>query len=161
MGSLMQVEVFHLLRTPGRSDRRRWDVPLMVELPLVKTGQARVDLLLEGCHDGIRISGTVGVDVRMNCYRCLEGWKEEMVVSLDRMVRHLPDSDGYCLPEDGCLHLDGIVIDEVVISLPTAPLCEKDCRGICSGCGNHLNAEACKCVDEDRQSPFSVLSKFL
>ena len=161
MESSMRVEVSHLLHAPGRSDWRRWVVPLMVKMPLVKTGQARVEILLEGFHDGIRVTGTVGVDVLMNCYRCLEKWESEMVVSLDRMVRHLPDSDGYCLSEDGWIELDGIVIDEVVFSLPTAPLCEKGCRGICPGCGTHLNAKACQCVDEDRQSPFSVLSDLL
>lgn len=157
----MRVQVSHLLSTPGRTDRRRWDVPLDVELPLARAGQARVDLVLEGRDDGIRISGTVAADARINCYRCLEEWEEEMVVSLRRTVRRLPDSDGYRLPEDGWLHLDGIVVDEVVFSLPTAPLCQEDCRGICSGCGVHLNAEACKCVEEDRSSPFSVLSEFL
>ena len=161
MGSPMQVQVSHLLQTPGRTDRCRWHVPLMVEMPVVKAGQARIDLVLEGRNDGIRISGTVAVEAQMSCYRCLQEWDDEMVVPLERTVRHLPDSDGYCLPEDGWLRLDGIVVDEVVLSLPTAPLCERDCRGICPGCGIHLNTEACKCVDEDRPSPFSVLSNFL
>ena len=157
----MKVEVGHFLNAPGRVDRRRWVMPITVEMPLARVSQARVDLLVEGCDDGIRLRGTVGYDVTVNCYRCLEGWEREGVVTLDRTVRSLPDGDGYRLPEEGWLELDGIVIDEVVLSLPTAPLCEKDCRGICSGCGVHLNAEACKCVDEDRQSPFSVLSKLL
>lgn len=161
MGSSMRVQVSHLLQAPGRTDRRRWDVPLAVEMPVVSAGQARADLVLEGRNDGIRVSGTVAVNARMSCYRCLEGWEEERVVPLERTVRHLPDEDGYRICEDGWLRLDGIVVDEVVLSLPTAPLCEEDCRGICSGCGIHLNAEACKCVDEVRPSPFAVLSNFL
>ena len=161
MGPPVRVQVSHLLGTPGRTDRRRWDVPLMVEMPVVRAGRARADLVLEGTHDGIRLSGTVAVDAQVSCYRCLEEWEEERVVPLDRTVRRLPDSDGYCITEDGWLRLDGIVVDEVVLSLPTAPLCENDCRGICSGCGVHLNTEACKCVVEDRTSPFSVLANFL
>ena len=157
----MKVELSRFLNSPGRVDRRRWAMPMTVEMPLVKASQARVDILVEGCEEGIRFRGTVGYDVTVNCYRCLERWEGESAVTLDRTLRSLPDGDGYCLPEDGWLELDGIVIDEVVLSLPTAPLCDKDCRGICSGCGVHLNAEACKCVDEDRQSPFSVLSKLL
>ena len=161
MGPPVRVQVSHLLGTPGRTDRRRWDVPLTVEMPVVRAGRARADLVLEGTHDGIRVSGTVAVDARVNCYRCLEEWEEERVLPLDRTVRRLPDPDGYCITEDGWLRLDGIVVDEVVLSLPTAPLCEDDCRGICSGCGTHLNTEACKCVVEDRTSPFSVLANFL
>ena len=161
MRSPMKVEVSHFLNRPGRWERRRWVVPLMVEMPLVKVAQARVDILLEGYQDGIRISGTAVADPRMRCYRCLEEWEQEAVVSFERTVRRLPDADGYCLPKDGWLLLDGIVIDEVVLSFPTAPLCVEDCRGICSGCGIHLNAEACKCREEDVQSPFSVLSNLL
>ena len=157
----MKVDVNHFLRAAGRRDRRRFHLPLQVEMPLAGVGQAMVDVLVEGRDQGIRISGTVTADVRVNCYRCMEEWKSRRVVDLDRTVRRLPDSDGYRLPDDGWLRLDGIVIDEVVLSLPTAPLCEEDCRGICSGCGVHLNSEACKCVDEDPQSPFSVLSRLL
>lgn len=161
MRTPMRVEVSHLLSAPGRLDRRRWGMPMMAEMPLARASEARVDILLEGRDDGIRITGEVVCDITVNCYRCLEGWDRETVITLDRTVRTLPDGDGYSLPEDGWLELDGIVVDEVVLSLPTAPLCEKDCRGICSGCGVHLNAEACKCVDEDTESPFSVLSRFL
>jgi uncharacterized protein len=157
----MRVEISHLLNAPGRLDRRRWDLPVMVEMPLARASEARVDILLEGCNDGIRITGSAVCDITVNCSRCLDEWKRKLVIALDRTVRTLPDSDGYSLPEDGWLELDGIVVDEVVLSLPTTPLCEKDCRGICPGCGVHMNAEVCKCVDEETQSPFSILSKFL
>ena len=161
MRSPMKVDVSHFLNAPGRSERRRWVMPLMVQMPLAVAEEATVDIWLEGSDDGIRITGTVATDVNMSCYRCLEGWRSKKVIRLDRTVRRQPDGDGYTLAEEGWLQLDGIVIDEVVLSLPTAPLCDEDCRGICSGCGVHLNAEACRCVGEDRQSPFSVLSELL
>lgn len=157
----MKVDVNHFLNAPGRRDRRRFLLPLEVETPLARVGEVSVDVMLEGRDEGIRISGTVAADVRVNCYRCMEEWRSPRSLSLDRTVRRHPDPDGYRLPEDGWLSLDGIVTDEVVLSLPTAPLCEEDCRGICPGCGVHLNSEVCECVDEDPQSPFSVLSRFL
>lgn len=161
MRSPMRVDVNRLLNAPGRSERRRWVMPVMVQMPLAGAEEATVDILLEGCDDGVRIRGTVATEFKVSCYRCLEGWRSERSIRLDRTVRHLPDGDGYTLAEDGWMELDGIVVDEVVLSLPTAPLCDEDCRGICSGCGIHLNAAACECVDEVRQSPFSVLSELL
>lgn len=161
MRSPMKVDVNRFLNSPGRSERRRWVMPVMARMPLAGVEEATVDILLEGCDDGIRIKGTVATYVEVSCYRCLEGWRSEKLIRLDRTVRRLPDGDGYILAEDGWMELDGIVVDEVVLSLPTAPLCDEDCRGICSGCGIHLNAGACECVDEDRQSPFSVLSELL
>lgn len=161
MRSPMKVDVAHFMNGTGRSDRRSFLLPIGVQMPLVEAQEANVDILLEGDDEGIRLRGTIAADVTLNCYRCLEEWRTGRVIQFDRTVRRLPDADGYILPEDGCLELDGIVIDEVVLSLPTAPLCEEDCPGICSGCGVHLNAGVCKCVDEDRHSPFSVLSELL
>lgn len=130
-------------------------------MPLVRVEKAAVDILLEAGDGGLRISGEAVADLWISCSRCMEEWESRETVGFDRTVRRLPDSDGYRLPEDGWLRLDGIVIDEVVLSLPTAPLCEEDCRGICAECGVHLNSEACECVDEVPESPFAVLSQML
>lgn len=161
MRSQTKVDINHFLNAPGRSDRRRFRLPLGVEMPLVKVEEVEADVLVEGRDQGIRINGTAAADLQLNCYRCVKEWEEASQVEFDRTVRRLPDSDGYRLPSDGWLRLDGIVIDEVVLSLPTAPLCQEGCRGICSGCGVHLNSEACECVSEDPRSPFAALSQLL
>ena len=161
MRSPIKVDVNHFFNVLGRSDRRRFLLPLGVEMPLVRVEEAAVDILVEGLHEGIRVSGTAEINLEVNCYRCMEEWRGRRMVGFDRMVRRFPDSDGYRLPDDGWLYLDGIVVDEVVLSLPTAPLCEEGCRGICSGCGIHLNAAVCECVMEDTKSPFAVLSQYL
>jgi len=157
----IKVDASRFLNAPGRSERRRFRLPLEVDMPLVKVRQAEVEILVEGRDQGVGISGTAASDLQMNCYRCMEEWRSRTLVSFDRTVRRLPDSDGYCLPDDGWLRLDGIVIDEVVLSLPTTPLCQEDCQGICSGCGVHLNQAACGCADDDLRSPFAVLSQLL
>ena len=161
MSSAQKVDVNHLLNSPGRCERRRFLLFLGVEMPLVRVGEAEVDILLEGEYEAIRIGGTAAFVLSVSCYRCMKEWSSHDTVDFDRTIRRHPDSDGYRLPEDGWLALDEIAIDEVVLSFPTAPLCEEDCRGICSGCGVHLNAEACECVDEDPPSPFAVLSQIL
>lgn len=157
----MRVEASHLLRKPGRRERHQLRLDLDVKMPLVTAGEARVDLWLEGGDDGIRIRGSIVAGCHLRCCRCLEPWEGESVVEVDRTVRRLPDSDGYSLPADGGLDLGGLVLDEVVLSLPNKPLCRRDCPGICPGCGTHLNSGACQCEEEDRESPFSVLTKFL
>jgi len=161
MRTPVKVDVSHFLDAAGRSDRRRFRLPVGVNMPLVKVEEVEADILVEGRDQGIRISGTADGDLQVNCYRCMKEWESSTRVEFDRTVRRLPDSDGYQLPAEGWLRLDGIVIDEVVLSLPTAPLCQEDCRGICSGCGIHLNGAACECVGEDPESPFAVLSQLL
>jgi uncharacterized protein len=38
-----------------------------------------------------------------------------------------------------------LIEEQVLLALPTRPLCREDCRGLCSGCGVNLNSEECAC----------------
>ncbi len=44
-----------------------------------------------------------------------------------------------------------LMVEQVILALPTRPLCADSCRGLCGGCGVDLNAESCVCtaVTED------------
>ena len=50
------------------------------------------------------------------------------------------DEDSLRLVDD-LLDLEPVVRDAIVLSLPLAPLCKDDCRGLCSQCGVDLNKE--------------------
>jgi uncharacterized metal-binding protein YceD (DUF177 family) len=43
------------------------------------------------------------------------------------------------------IDLAPLITEQVILALPTRPLCAEDCRGICGGCGANLNSEACVC----------------
>ena len=43
------------------------------------------------------------------------------------------------------IDLTPLVHEQVMLALPTRPLCSEDCRGLCSRCGANLNAGACGC----------------
>jgi uncharacterized protein len=44
------------------------------------------------------------------------------------------------------INLFPFIQEQVLLALPTRPLCEEACRGLCSGCGANLNLEPCRCV---------------
>jgi uncharacterized protein len=46
---------------------------------------------------------------------------------------------------DGQIVLDLYVREQLVISLPYAPLCKPDCAGLCPVCGVNKNEELCDC----------------
>ncbi len=35
--------------------------------------------------------------------------------------------------------------ETIILAIPPAPLCNKECKGICPSCGKNLNNEKCKC----------------
>jgi uncharacterized protein len=43
------------------------------------------------------------------------------------------------------IDLAPLVMEQVILALPTRPLCAEGCRGLCGGCGVDLNTETCRC----------------
>lgn len=53
--------------------------------------------------------------------------------------------------------LSPIVRERVLLDLPTLPLCDVDCRGLCARCGANLNEGACGCASEAGDPRLAVL----
>ena len=66
-------------------------------------------------------------------------------------VDELSFIDGYMLDEDK------LIMDEIVVALPTKVLCKEDCKGLCLRCGANLNEGECGC---DRESLAPRMSVF-
>jgi uncharacterized protein len=43
------------------------------------------------------------------------------------------------------IDLAPLIAEQVMLALPTRPLCAEDCRGLCGSCGANLNCETCDC----------------
>lgn len=44
------------------------------------------------------------------------------------------------------INLGPLIAEQVILALPTVPLCSDVCRGLCAGCGADLNRESCRCT---------------
>ena len=89
------------------------------------------------------------------CARCAE----EFDSSTDRPFRFVlsPKSVGYdsdtlraedlefSLYEGEEVDLGPLIREQVLLALPTRPLCRDDCRGLCPQCGINLNHAECGC----------------
>jgi len=50
-----------------------------------------------------------------------------------------------------------LVLEQIVLALPTRPLCRDDCRGLCPQCGINRNNETCDCVIQQGDPRLAVL----
>lgn len=85
------------------------------------------------------------------CSRCLENYcfalnnKFDFVLqpvppASDRKVEELRREDlglSYYSSEE--INLTPLIREQVMLALPTRPLCDENCRGLCGGCGANLN----------------------
>lgn len=113
--------------------------------------EVEFDIRLESVMEGVLVTGTALVTVQGECSRCLEPLTFDMEVDLQELYEY-PDTDARGRTLDGgaededALKIEGDYLDleptfrdAVVLALPLAPLCQPDCHGLCTVCGQNLN----------------------
>jgi len=123
---------------------------------------APVDLAFE-IHkdkDKFRLVGTVKTELELPCSRCLEPYR--LVVDAPFDLRYLPASEasaeaereieeedlGVSYYRDEQIDLNELLREQFYLALPMKPLCQEDCKGLCSQCGTNLNTGTCSCAAE-------------
>jgi len=109
--------------------------------------------------EGVLVSGQFHTEVELTCSRCLEFFSTAIDFTLEEEFRPTIDiSTGAKLPpvdgEDEATLIDGqhtidlleVMRQDVLLALPSRPLCNPDCAGLCSQCGQNLHEGPCTCV---------------
>jgi uncharacterized protein len=133
---------------------------LSVTLVFYRSGR---ELFFHGRFEGV-------VDAR--CSRCLSDFSFKLERQFDfvlvpapgpaaRGAEELSRADlGLSFYSGEEIDLTPLIIEQVLLALPTRPLCSEDCRGLCGGCGADLNREACACsaaAGDPRMAVFRTL----
>jgi uncharacterized protein len=106
----------------------------------------------------IRVQGHLKVTIETECGRCLETASVPIDSGFDLFYRppqpvghpagevelHAGEAEIGFYDGDG-LHLDDILREYVILSLPMHPVCSDACLGICPVCGQNRNLRACGC----------------
>jgi uncharacterized metal-binding protein YceD (DUF177 family) len=105
----------------------------------------RMHLRLESVMEGVLVSGDVEVPLVGSCARCLEPVEDTLELDLQELFAYegstteaTTEEDEVRLVEHDTIDLESLVRDAVVLSLPLAPVCTDDCRGLCVDCGQRL-----------------------
>jgi uncharacterized protein len=110
--------------------------------------------------DRVDVEGSLAATLPASCSRCASTFLQEVERGFLRVyLRSEPedlsedmelssdDLDRDLLPDDK-LDLGELLGEELVLALPSKPLCMDDCKGICAGCGAELNERECSCEPE-------------
>ena len=86
------------------------------------------------------------------CDRCAEDITKHFSFKLDKILvsemANDTDFDDYIVVENGTLHIDELIEEEITLFLPAKMLCNEDCKGLCMTCGKNLNLGKCNCKKE-------------
>ena len=158
------LDVRDLLDSPGSSRKVRVDeavAGLATQLALVPEDRhVEGSLLLESVTDGILVTGRVSGVMTMACARCLKSFDQTFDLDVQELFvpGAQPDDDEYPV-DDGHIDLEPMIRDAVILSMPFAPTCRPDCRGLCPRCGGDRNLGECSCSEDVdlRWAPLSDL----
>ncbi len=98
-----------------------------------------LDLRLESVHEGILATGEVFVDAEGQCSRCLDPLIVPIEVDFQELFAYSLSNEDDFVVEDEKIDLEQVIRDEVVPNLPSQPLCNEDCLGLCVECGEKLS----------------------
>jgi uncharacterized protein len=131
-------------------------------------GEAKTELSAYGEGDNVFVRGSLRGWLEVACSRCVGPAK--LAVDEELFVTFMPaaamprpsepgadadadaevgDDDLELYPYDGeVIDLQQLLRDQLILSVPFAPLCDEGCLGLCSVCGANLNEGDCGCERE-------------
>ncbi|OPY80240.1 MAG: hypothetical protein A4E65_01535 [Syntrophorhabdus sp. PtaU1.Bin153] len=121
------------------------------------TSAVGFELKVRKVGDRLRIEGPIRCVLTVTCVRCLDEFFYSMDTYLDIELApsaSAPEATEFELRSDDLdvyyyegdeIEIDPFVYDEVLLNVPTRPLCREDCAGLCQTCGKNMNYETCSC----------------
>ena len=102
------------------------------------------------------------------CARCAEDFESEVerpfrFIMTPRSIAEEggaaaePDDGEYSVYDGDEVDLGPLIREEILLALPTRPLCREDCRGLCPRCGTNLNQGECRCPEPAGDPRLAVL----
>ena len=120
----------------------------------------KVDLVYYRSGADIFFNGSFCGEITGYCGRCLESYSFTLdkafafVLSpeparAERGAEELHSAElGLSYYSTDEIDLSPLIAEQVMLALPTRPLCSESCRGLCEKCGANLNREPCYCSTE-------------
>ena len=93
-----------------------------------------IDTLIAKADQELVVNAHIRCALRLTCARCLEEFSS--LVSAEAMFSYkVRPTDIVDITED--------VRQEIILAYPMIPICQPDCKGLCSACGQNRNMASC------------------
>ncbi len=102
--------------------------------------------------------------IETECVRCLDPFDQPLNTDFSELYAFTNRStteSNLILPEDGHINLEPILRDYMLLDVPISPLCQPDCKGLCSVCGENLNRAQCGHLTQPEDPRLTVLKDLL
>lgn len=170
---MLKVSIIDICKGPGHWKRFQFDGALRLS-GLESDVAVVLDLKLTNAGSRIMVEGPLRAGLRLACARCAEMFAYQVQTDLEesfvpqKTERPRPDDESadpelwnVLTYQEDWLVLDELIRQELLAAVPIQPVCQEQCKGLCDGCGQHLNQGSCSCKTEEmdpRWAPLLQLS---
>lgn len=135
-------------------------------------GPLRVMMQYMRSGDALLLDGTLSGALAGRCARCLDEFHwtlhRPFSCTLLPVAAAAGGRETELKPEDlatsfysgDTVDVSVLVREEVLLALPSPPVCRATCKGLCAQCGGNLNAATCDCRPGWSDPPLAALSGF-
>lgn len=131
---------------------------LGIQIEVFKTGK---DVFLKGLFHTM---------VRIGCVKCLDAFDLPVEATFHYNLcasgekDRLPETEinkadlDLCCYQGDTIDLIPLLREQIILNIPSYPLCQEACKGICPHCGLNLNHGSCQCDKKEvTSSKFDIL----
>lgn len=114
-------------------------------IEVLEGDDVQLDVRVESVVEGVLVSGVATATVSGECSRCLDPLSETITVTITELYAYPDSTTDTSTDADEVSRVTGshadlvdtepVVRDALLLALPPAPLCAKDCAGLCPECG--------------------------
>ena len=137
---------------------------LGLEDPFV--GEVVLNCKMDKSYHQIFLDCDVTINVNLVCDRCDEDYSTELRnnFKITYLFEDKDEQEGdngvkYIAHDVDKIDLTEEVLEYSILAVPMKKLCDEDCKGLCSICGNNLNEKQCDCKIEINNSVWEPLKK--
>lgn len=151
----MKLEISEIIHNVGQQATVPIDTPCPAEAELQCSEPVRGSLTLTNTGQHLLVRGQLATTVVVECSRCLKEVKVPVSAPIEeefplpridaRGGVHWEEEDAAAILEEYQLNVDELARQHLSLAVPTAPVCDAACKGICPGCGVNLDEGECVC----------------
>ncbi len=120
----------------------------------VTVAKLESEIMMTRLRDSIlaEFKGTAALNTR--CDRCLEDFELNLPLDFSReffLEDCRENSESLLVSKAFEISIKRPFEEEIILTTQIKKLCNINCKGLCSSCGNNLNLDACQCGKEKNQ----------
>lgn len=125
-----------------------------------------IDITIQQTDTEYIVTGECSATAEMDCARCLDVARMELHGEISFIaIRPIAgdtssfgaDEEATRLDVNEVLNLNDTIRQALFSEVPLKPLCQADCKGLCSVCGANKNEDNCDCESESRDGRWDAL----